>query len=59
MQRFAVAVGDVTRTILFQLELNGFSRVGSNPFEALKRNIPGYARMNQVVPVSRPYNFDD
>jgi LPS-assembly protein len=59
MQRFAVAPGDVTRTVFLQIELNGFSRVGSNPFEALKRNIPGYARMNQVVPVSRPYNFED
>lgn len=59
LQRFAVAAGNATQTIFLQLELNGFSRIGSNPFEALKRNIPGYAPINQAVPVSRPYNFDD
>lgn len=59
LQRFAVAAGNATQTIFLQLELNGFSRIGSNPLEALKRNIPGYARINQAVPVSRPYDFDD
>lgn len=59
VQRFAVAPDNVTRTVFLQLELNGFSRVGSNPFEALKRSIPGYARINQAVPVNRPYDFDD
>lgn len=59
LQRFAVASGSATQAIFLQLELNGFSRIGSNPFEALKRNIPGYARTNQAVPASRPYNFDD
>ena len=59
LQRFAVAAGNVTQTIFLQLELNGFSRIGSNPLEALKRNIPGYARINQAVPVDRHYNFDD
>jgi LPS-assembly protein len=32
--------------VFLQLELNGFSRLGSNPLEALKRNIPGYQRIN-------------
>lgn len=59
MQRFAVATGSATQTVFLQLELNGFSRVGSNPFEALRRNIPGYARLNQAAPLNRPYNFDD
>jgi len=75
LQRFAVAAGSAapifagstppvvagssTNAIFLQLELNGFSRIGSNPFEALRRNIPGYARLNQAVPVNRPYNFDD
>jgi LPS-assembly protein len=59
LQRFAVAAGNVTQTIFLQLELNGFSRIGSNPLEALRRNIPGYARLNQTVPANRPYNFDD
>ena len=75
LQRFAVAAGSAVpiiagipppmvagsshNAVFLQLELNGFSRIGSNPFEALKRSIPGYARINQAVPVSRPYNFDD
>ena len=52
-------IGSATQAIFLQLELNGFSRIGSNPLEALRRNIPGYARLNQVVPVGRPYDFDD
>jgi LPS-assembly protein len=75
LQRFAVAAGSAapvvagstlpvvagssTNAIFLQIELNGFSRIGSNPIEALKRSIPGYARINQAVPVGRPYNFDD
>jgi len=75
LQRFAVAAGGAapifagstppvvagssTNAIFLQLELNGFSRIGSNPLETLKRNIPGYARINQAVPVGRPFNFDD
>ena len=55
----AQPVGSSSQAIFLQLELNGFSRVGSNPFETLKRNIPGYARINQAVPVNRPYDFDD
>jgi LPS-assembly protein len=59
------APGSYSTAIFLQLELNGFSRIGSNPLEALKRNIPGYARLNQAIPTSqalptsRPYNFDD
>lgn len=75
VQRFAVAAGSntgvpagstpqsasgsSTTTIFLQLELNGFSRIGSNPLDALKRNIPGYARLNQAAPAGRSYNFDD
>jgi len=59
LQRFAVVTGTATQAVFLQLELNGFSRIGSNPLETLKRNIPGYARLNQAVPASRPYDFDD
>jgi LPS-assembly protein len=48
MQRFATATGQTTNTFFLQLELSGFSRIGSNPLEALKRNIPGYSRLNQA-----------
>jgi LPS-assembly protein len=36
--------------VFLQLELNGFSRLGSNPLEALKRNIPGYRRISAPSP---------
>ena len=55
----AQPLGSATQAIFLQLELNGFSRVGSNPLEALRRNIPGYARLNQVAPAGRPHDFDD
>ncbi len=46
MQRFALTAGTTSSSVFLQLELNGFSRLGSNPLEALKRNIPGYQRIN-------------
>lgn len=49
MQRLATAVGQVNNSIFIQLELNGFSSIGSNPNEVLKRNVPGYGRITQPV----------
>ena len=57
VQRFAAAAGNFTSAVFVQLELNGFSRIGSNPLETLKRNIPGYGRLNQTSPDSRPFDF--
>jgi LPS-assembly protein len=56
-QRFAAATGSFSSGVFVQLELNGFSRIGSNPLETLKRNIPGYSRLNQTRPDSQPFNF--
>jgi LPS-assembly protein len=44
--RFALTAGSSTSALFLQLELNGFSQLGSNPLEALKRNVPGYQRTN-------------
>ena len=62
LQRFAAASGTSTSAFFVQLELNGFSRLGSNPLETLKRNIPGYGRLNQTRPDqarsdSLPFDF--
>jgi LPS-assembly protein len=57
LQRFAAATGNFTSAVFVQLELNGFSRIGSNPLETLKRNIPGYGRLNQTRPDSRLFDF--
>ena len=57
LQRFAAATGNSTSALFIQLELNGFSRIGSNPLETLKRNIPGYDRLNRTSPDSLPFDF--
>ncbi len=59
LQRFATATGTSTTGVFLQLELNGFSRLGSNPLETLRRNIPGYGRLNQARPgpETQPFEF--
>ena len=47
LQRIATATGDSSTAFFIQLELNGFSNIGSNPMDLLKRSIPGYGRVNQ------------
>ncbi len=43
VQRFITSTGDQNRVFFIQLELDGFSRLGSNPLEVLRRNVPGYS----------------
>lgn len=52
LQRYATASGDTNTALFAQLELNDFSKIGSNPLELLARRIPGYGRINQ--PASDP-----
>lgn len=47
-QRYAVSTESSNTALFFQLELNGLGRLGTDPLETLRRNIPGYQ------PVSRP-----
>ncbi len=58
MQRFAAATGVATNAVFLQLELSGLASIGSNPLEALRRNIPGYTRMNQLVAPGRAFDFE-
>lgn len=46
-QRVPTATNVATSSIFLQLELNGLSKIGSDPIEALKRNVPGYQMINQ------------
>ncbi|MBI3044169.1 MAG: LPS-assembly protein LptD [Betaproteobacteria bacterium] len=48
--RFATATQQASTTFFVQLELNGVSRIGSNPMETLKRNIGGYVRLDPRAP---------
>ena len=42
--RFATASQQYSNSIQFQLELKGLSKLGINPMETLRQNIPGYRR---------------
>lgn len=42
-QRLTTSTTTATNGFFLQLELNGLARVGSNPLDVLKRNIPGYS----------------
>lgn len=46
-QRFVTATSAANTTFFLQLELSGLGRLGSNPLEALKRNISGYQSINE------------
>jgi LPS-assembly protein len=50
VHRLATAVGRANNAFFIQLELNGFSQIGTNPLEVLKRNIPGFGRLNRAEP---------
>lgn len=41
-ERLSTGRSEATTRLLFQLELVGLSRLGSNPLQVLKDNIPGY-----------------
>lgn len=46
-----------TTAFFLQLELNGFSQIGTNPLDVLKRSISGYGRINQ--PGNPVFGSDD
>jgi LPS-assembly protein len=46
-QRIPTATQKATSAVFFQLELNGLTRLGSNPLDALRGSIPGYQLVNQ------------
>ena len=47
VQSIATQTQRATTSLFMQIELNGFSRIGSNPLDILKRNVPGYGPINQ------------
>jgi len=50
MHRFASATQEYVNAMFLQLELNGVSRIGSNPYDVLRQNISGYTRVNETAP---------
>ena len=55
--RFAIATDQYSSSFFIQLELNGLSRIGSSPAEALRRNIGGYFQVDPRV--RRPEDLPD
>jgi LPS-assembly protein len=47
-QRLAAISGKPNDTLFFQLELNDFGSIGTNPIGLLRRSIPGYGKINEL-----------
>jgi LPS-assembly protein len=45
VHRLVTTVETASTSFFVQLELNGLSRIGSNPLELLRRAVPGYQRV--------------
>lgn len=48
VQRLDALTGSANTTFFFQLELNDFASIGSNPIQLLRRTIPGYGKINEL-----------
>jgi LPS-assembly protein len=55
-ERLSTGRAEATTRLMLQLELVGLSRLGSNPLQALKDNVPGYRLLREPrgVPFSNP-----
>ena len=53
--RFVTALDSVSTSFFVQLELNGVSRIGSNPLDVLRRNVGGYTRPDPRAPRTDDY----
>jgi LPS-assembly protein len=59
LERLQTSSTSATSRIMFQLEFVGFTRLGVNPLQTLKANIPGYQLLREPVgPPSRFNNYD-
>lgn len=53
-ERLSTGRSEATTRLMFQLELVGLSRLGSNPLGVLRDNIPGYRLLRDDAPVVAP-----
>jgi len=53
MHRFVSSTQEYINAMFFQLELNGVSRIGSNPLGVLRQNVTGYTKTNEPPPEER------
>ena len=55
-ERLSTGRSDATTRLLLQLELIGLSKLGTNPLQVLKDNIPGYRLLREDRPTPPPFN---
>jgi LPS-assembly protein len=58
-ERLSTGRSEATTRLLLQLELVGLSRLGSNPLQVLKDNIPGYRLLREERSVPAPLSSYD
>jgi len=58
-ERLSTGRSEATTRLLFQLELVGLSRLGTNPIQVLKDNIPGYRVLREAHTAAPPYDPHD
>jgi len=59
LERLQTGSASPARRIMFQLEFVGFSRLGANPLQALRQNIPRYQYLREATTEPRRFsNYD-
>jgi LPS-assembly protein len=59
LERLQRSSAKANQRMLFQLEFTGFSRLGSNPLQTLKENVPRYQYLREEInPPSRFQQYD-
>jgi LPS-assembly protein len=58
-ERLSTGRSEATTRLLWQLELVGLSRLGSNPLQVLKDNIPGYRLLRDGTSAPATHSFYD
>lgn len=53
-QRIPTSTGQANSTLFFQLELSGLTKLGSDPMQALRRNVPGYQTLSNTSTFNEP-----
>lgn len=51
-QRLQSVGGSPVTNFFYQLELNDFAQIGTNPIQLLRRSVPGYGRINDLGDVN-------
>jgi LPS-assembly protein len=59
VERLSTGLSEATTRLLLQLELVGLSRLGSNPLQVLKDNVPGYKLLREERTTPLPFSAND